>query len=142
MCECIYKLADFSQGQPKGSFSIATMPRCRRSHYSFPWITPLTLDPSRIMLTVKQGGIKYQFLSFWYDSTWDWTSVFWMIGKHSTHYANGQFCVCIYTYIIKWEEILKSWKSIRIFLLNLFTIKLFFKFWIYKIMLCIQCFKS
>ena len=25
------------------------------------------------MLSVKQGGIKYHFLSLWYDSTWDWT---------------------------------------------------------------------
>ena len=24
-----------------------------------------------IMLSVKQGGIKYHFLSLWYDSTWD-----------------------------------------------------------------------
>ena len=30
-----------------------------------------------------QGGIKYQFLSLWYDSTWDWTQVFWAIGEHS-----------------------------------------------------------
>ena len=29
-----------------------------------------------IMLSVKQGGIKYHFLSLWYDSTWDWTSVY------------------------------------------------------------------
>ena len=27
------------------------------------------------MLSVKQGGIKYHFLSLWYDSTWDWTQV-------------------------------------------------------------------
>ena len=27
------------------------------------------------MLSVKQGGIKYHILSFWYDSTWDWTQV-------------------------------------------------------------------
>ena len=27
------------------------------------------------MLSVKQEGIKYYFLSLWYDSTWDWTSV-------------------------------------------------------------------
>ena len=25
------------------------------------------------MLSVKQGGIKYHFLSPWYDTTWDWT---------------------------------------------------------------------
>ena len=25
------------------------------------------------MLSVKQGGIKYHFLSLWYDMIWDWT---------------------------------------------------------------------
>ena len=34
------------------------------------------------MLSVKQGGIKYHFLSLWCDSTWDWTQVSWAIGKH------------------------------------------------------------
>ena len=32
----------------------------------------------------KQGGIKFHFLSLWYDSTWDWTSVFRAVGEHST----------------------------------------------------------
>ena len=40
------------------------------------------------MLNVKQGGIKYHFLSLWYDSTWDWTQVFWAIGELSNDYAN------------------------------------------------------
>ena len=35
------------------------------------------------MLSVKQGGIKYHFLSLWNDSTWDWTQVSWAIGEHS-----------------------------------------------------------
>ena len=41
------------------------------------------------MLGVKQGGIKYQILSLWYDSTWDWTQVSRAIGEHSTTAANG-----------------------------------------------------
>ena len=48
------------------------------------------------MLSAKQGGIKYHFLSLWYDSTWDWTQVFRTTGEHSTHktkwdrmFANG-----------------------------------------------------
>ena len=41
------------------------------------------------MLSVKQGGIKYHFLSLWYDSTWDWTPVNRTIGKYSTRQANG-----------------------------------------------------
>ena len=32
------------------------------------------------MLSVKQGSIKYHFLSLWYDSTWDWTQVSRAIG--------------------------------------------------------------
>ena len=43
------------------------------------------------MLRVKQGGIKYQFLSLWYDLTWYWTLISQAIGEHSNHYANVQF---------------------------------------------------
>ena len=43
------------------------------------------------MLSVKQRGIKYHFLSLWYDSTWDRTQVSQAIGEHSNHYANVQF---------------------------------------------------
>ena len=35
-----------------------------------------------IMLSIKQGGIKYHFLSLWYDSIWDWTPVSQAIGEH------------------------------------------------------------
>ena len=41
------------------------------------------------MLNVIQGGIKYHFLSIWYDLTWDWTQVSRAIGEHSNHYVNG-----------------------------------------------------
>ena len=40
------------------------------------------------MLSVKQRGIKYHFLSLGYDSTWDWTQVSRATGKHANHYAN------------------------------------------------------
>ena len=40
------------------------------------------------MLSVKQDSIKYHFLSFWYDSTWDWNQISRAIGEHSNHYAN------------------------------------------------------
>ena len=33
----------------------------------------LTFDLYHMMLSVKQGGIKYHFLSLWYDSTWNYT---------------------------------------------------------------------
>ena len=41
------------------------------------------------MLSVKQGGIKYHFLSLWYDSTWDWTQVSRAIGEHSIMPMSG-----------------------------------------------------
>ena len=40
------------------------------------------------MLSVKQGNIKYHFLSLWYDSTCDWTPVSRAIGEHSSHLTN------------------------------------------------------
>ena len=64
-------LATIVEGNPKVPFSIATTPRCRGGRYYFPGLLYFTLDPYLIMLSVKQGGIKYHFLSLWYDSTWD-----------------------------------------------------------------------
>ena len=43
------------------------------------------------MLSVKQGGIKYHFLSLWYDLTWDWTQVSRAIGEHSNRLANVRY---------------------------------------------------
>ena len=34
----------------------------KKRHYSFPLIAPLTLDPYLVILSVKQGSIKYHFL--------------------------------------------------------------------------------
>ena len=42
------------------------------------------------MLSVKQGGIKYHFLSLWYELTGDWTQVFLAIVKCSNYYASVQ----------------------------------------------------
>ena len=33
------------------------------------------------MQSVKQGGNKYDFLSLWYDSIWNWTPVSSTIGE-------------------------------------------------------------
>ena len=88
LCIYIYKLVKLMtvvKGDMKAPLSIATTLRCRGGHYSFPWIAPLTLYLYLIMLSVKQGSITYQFLSLWYNLTWDWTLVSWAIGKHSTH---------------------------------------------------------
>ena len=51
------------------------------------------------MLSVKQGGIKYHFLSLWNDLTWDWISVSQATGKQSNHYLNGTVNIYIYIYI-------------------------------------------
>ena len=73
-------------GDLKAPFSIATTPSCvGEGATPFPGFLHFTLDPYFIMLSVKQGGIKYQFLSLWYDLTWDWTPVSQTIGKHFTH---------------------------------------------------------
>ena len=69
-------MATIVEGNPKAPFSIATRPRCRGGRYSFPGWLYFTLDPHLIMLSVKQGGIKYHFLSLWYDSTWDCVCVY------------------------------------------------------------------
>ena len=71
ICICIYTIVE---GDPKAPFSIAT---------PFPGLLHFTLDSYLIMLSVKQAGIKYYFLSLWYDSTWDWTQVSRAIGEHS-----------------------------------------------------------
>ena len=84
------KLVTIIEGNPKAPFSRATTPMCRGRRYSFPGLLYFTLDPYLIMLSVKQRGIKYHFLSLWYDSTWDWTQV---------SRAIGQCPVYIYIYI-------------------------------------------
>ena len=73
------------EGDANAPFSIATTPRCRGGCYSFPWIAPLYIDPYLIMLNVKQGKIRYHFLSLWYDSTWEWTQVSRATGEHFNH---------------------------------------------------------
>ena len=83
------KLAILIEGDLKAPFSIAIIPRCREGATPFPGLFHFTLDPYLIILSAKQGGIKYHFLSLWYDLTWDWSLVSWTIGKHSTHEANG-----------------------------------------------------
>ena len=66
----LYKLT-LVEGNPKAPFSIAATPRCREGATPFPGSPLFTLDPYLIMLGIKQEGIKYHFLSLWYDPTWD-----------------------------------------------------------------------
>ena len=60
------------------------------------------------MLSVKEGSIKYHFLSLWYDSIWNWTQVSRAIGKHSNHYANVRFYVCVCVCVCVCGEKLKN----------------------------------
>ena len=52
------------EDDPKFPFSIATTPIRRGRCPSFPWFAPLTFDPYFIMLSVKQGRIKYHFFEY------------------------------------------------------------------------------
>ena len=79
-------MVTIAEGDPKVLFFISYYTNCREEHYFFPKIAPLY--PRYIMLSVKQGGIKYHFLNLWYDSTWDWNLVYQAIGKH---YPLGQW---------------------------------------------------
>ena len=55
------KLTTVVDGDLKAPFLIATTPKCSGGRYSFLWIASLTLDLYFIMLSVKQGGIKFHF---------------------------------------------------------------------------------
>ena len=89
---CVYRffylLATVVEGDPKVTFSIATTPTCRGRCYVSYWITPLTIYPYFMRLSDTEEGIKYDFLSLWYDSTRDWAPGFPVIGEHSTHLEN------------------------------------------------------
>ena len=50
------------------------------------------------MLSVKQGGIKYHFLSLWYDSTWDWTQVSRAISEIDNSFIN--YIIAIVRFIL------------------------------------------
>ena len=56
------KLAILVEGDPKAPFSIAITARCKGGSTSFPSLLHFTLNPYLIMLSVKQGAIKYHFL--------------------------------------------------------------------------------
>ena len=54
-------LATIVEGDQKAAFSIATTPRCRGGRFPFAGLLHFTLDMYLILLSVKQGGIKYPF---------------------------------------------------------------------------------
>ena len=54
------------KGDLKAPFSIATTLRCTGGHYSISWVASLSFNLYLIILSIKQGGIKYHFLSLVY----------------------------------------------------------------------------
>ena len=70
----VSKVGDLSRGWPKGSlFDSYYTKMLGGGATPFPGLLHFTLDHYLVMLSVKQGGIKTDFLSLWYDSTWDLT---------------------------------------------------------------------
>ena len=51
------------EGDSKAAFSIAIASSCREGHSSLPWIAPFIFKQYFIIMCVKQGYIKYSFLS-------------------------------------------------------------------------------
>ena len=78
----VSKGSDLSRGRLEGSLFISYYRSVGKSATSFLGLLHFTLDPYLIILSVKQRGIKYHFLSLWYDSTWNWTRVSRAIGEH------------------------------------------------------------
>ena len=70
------KLVTFVEGDRRLPFQKLLHRGVGEGTSQFPGFLHFTLDPHLIVLSAKQGGIKYHFLSLWYDSTWDWTPVF------------------------------------------------------------------
>ena len=81
----LVKLVILAVGDPKAPVSIGE----REGATPFPGSLHFTLELYFVMLSVKQGVIKSHFLSLWYESTGDWTEVYWIIAEYSTHKANG-----------------------------------------------------
>ena len=72
----------------------------RGSRYTIHWIAQLNLDPYLIALSTKQSGIKYHFLSLWYDSTRDSTQVSRAIGLMSKVFANWKGSIWVVNFVI------------------------------------------
>ena len=122
----VSKVGDHSRGWPEGSLFDSLLHQCvGEGATPFPGLLHFTLDPYLIMLSVKQGGIKYHFLSLWYDSTWDRTQVSRAIGEHSNRqacyspykfwqiYVNGNFNLLSLLEFINISEILRNFNCLN-----------------------------
>ena len=64
-------LATLVEGDPKDPFQQLLHRDVGEGVTPFPGSLHFIFDPYLIMLSVKQGAIKYHTLSLWYDSTED-----------------------------------------------------------------------
>ena len=55
-------MATLVEGDPKAPFSIAITPNVGEGATPLPGLLHFTLDPYLIVLSAKQGGIKYHFI--------------------------------------------------------------------------------
>ena len=85
ICKFLIKVGDCSRGWPEGSFQYLLHRYVGEVATPFSGSLHFSLVPYVIMLRAQLGGIKYHFLSLWYDSTRDWTPVSRTIGEHSTY---------------------------------------------------------
>ena len=69
------KVGNLSWGWPNAPFQELLHRGVEEGATPFPVLLHFTLDSYLIMLNIEQGGIKYHFLSFWHDSTLNWTQV-------------------------------------------------------------------
>ena len=69
------KLMTVVEGDSKAPFSLATTPKCTEGATLFTGLLQFTLDMCLIMLCVKQGSIKYIFLSLTFNSRSSQTSL-------------------------------------------------------------------
>ena len=121
--QLVVKLATIVKGDLKALFSIATTPRCRGGHYYIPELFQFTLDPYLIMLSFKQGGIKYHFLSLWSsgplaNSSSQWPNNSNYLGKIPLFYRMTLVFVNIkYSTWLLRKETFWSWYSKLFFML-------------------------
>ena len=106
----VSKVATLVEGDPKAPFF--------NSYYTKVYRRALILSldystlPYHIMLSVKQGGIKYHFLVFGMTRLGDWTQVSQNIGEHSSELANG---TCNLVKTTEWnKKKAKRWPNIWI----------------------------
>ena len=88
------KLVTIVKGDLKAPFSIPTSQRCRKRRYSIPWIAPLY--SWSLLYDVKQGGIKYYFLSLWDP----WQTLLFQLSQY--HHINYDVFIWHLLWYLSW----------------------------------------